>query len=86
MAWVYILRGSKGRHYIGSTLELARRLHEHRSGGTHTTRRLGTKLELVIARRLPSLAEARQLERDLKRKKNPGLAIHLLEQFPDTEK
>jgi len=85
MAWVYILRGSKGRHYIGSTLELARRLHEHRSGGTHTTRRLGTKLELVIARRLPSLAEARQLERDLKRKKNPGLAIHLLEQFPDTE-
>jgi predicted GIY-YIG superfamily endonuclease len=85
MAWVYILQGSNGRHYIGSTLEFARRLHEHRSGGTHTTQRLGTSLRVVVARRVSSLAEARQLERLLKKKKNPRLAIHLLEQVPDTE-
>jgi predicted GIY-YIG superfamily endonuclease len=111
MAWVYILRGSNGRHYIGSTLNphfsrprekcaqradirrgqprklslnIDRRLNEHRSGGTHTTQRLGSNIDLVIVRHLPSLAEARELERDLKKKKNPRLAIYLLQQLPDT--
>jgi GIY-YIG catalytic domain len=35
MAWVYILRGSSGRHHIGSTINLERRLSEHR-GGRHS--------------------------------------------------
>jgi predicted GIY-YIG superfamily endonuclease len=84
MAWVYILRGSNGRHYIGSTLDIGRRLHEHRSGDTHTTQRLGSDIDLVIVHRLPCLAEARKLEGDLKNKKNPRLAIYLLEQLRDT--
>jgi putative endonuclease len=80
MAWVYILRGTSGRHYIGSTSDLERRLAQHRNGQCHTTRRLGTTLELVISLELESLAEARQLERELKRKKNPQLAIYILQQ------
>ncbi len=80
MAWVYILRGDSGRHYIGSTSDLARRLEEHRRGQTHTTARLGQNLELVVSWETASLSEARTVERELKRKKNPQLAIFLLQQ------
>jgi putative endonuclease len=75
MAWVYILRGASGRHYIGSTDNLERRIAEHRRGSNHTTHRLGKELELVGAKELPSIDQARKLEITLKRKKNPRLAI-----------
>src|SRR5437016_5528302 len=78
MAWVYILRGSSGRHYIGSTDNLERRLREHRHGGTHTTLRLGEELQLVASKEFSSISEAHRLERELKRKKNPKVAIYLL--------
>jgi predicted GIY-YIG superfamily endonuclease len=80
MAWVYILRGVR-RYYIGATENLDRRTAEHRRGSNYTTRRFGDQIELVVARELPSMAEARKLERSLKRKKNPRLAISIL-QFP----
>jgi predicted GIY-YIG superfamily endonuclease len=79
MASVYILRGSAGRYYIGSTENLARRLAEHNRGNNHTTRRLGPKLELVISKTVDSVMEARQIELALKRKKNPRLAIAALQ-------
>jgi putative endonuclease len=79
MAWVYILRGSSGRHYIGSTINLERRLTEHRSGGTHTTQRLGENLEAVATLELETIQQARALERQLKGKKNPKLAIAMLQ-------
>ena len=79
MAWVYILRGASGRHYFGSTTDLARRLEEHRRGHTHTTRRLGGELEIVASLELATLREARTLERELKRKKNPQLALGLMQ-------
>jgi putative endonuclease len=82
MAFVYILRGSGGRHYIGSTENLARRIHEHQSGGTHTTRRLGSEIALVVSREIASIEEARRIEQELKRKKNPRLAIHALSALP----
>ena len=75
MAWVYILRGVSGRYYIGSTEDLDRRIAEHQRGSNHTTRRFGGKVELVAAKKMPSMAEARKLEIILKRKKNPRLAI-----------
>jgi putative endonuclease len=78
MAWVYILRGSTGRHYIGSTINLERRLTEHRRGGTHTTQRLGEHLEIVATVELETIEQARALERQLKGKKNPKLAIAML--------
>ena len=79
MAWVYILRGASGRHYIGSTENLARRLDEHRRGSNHTTRRLGRDIELVASREVGSINTARALEQQLKRKKNPHVAIFLLQ-------
>ncbi|MBJ7260098.1 MAG: GIY-YIG nuclease family protein [Chthoniobacterales bacterium] len=74
-AWIYILRGASGRHYIGLTQDLERRINEHRGGSCHSTRRLGGEITLVAERRCASLEEARALERRLKRMKNPAAAI-----------
>ena len=78
MAWVYILRGANGRHYIGSAMDLQTRFAQHCRGHTATTRRLGGNLMIVASREVETLGEARVLERLLKRKKNPGLAIFYL--------
>jgi len=77
MAWVYILRGAR-RYYIGATDNLERRTAEHKRGSNHTTHRFGDQIELAVASELSSMAEARELERTLKRKKNPRLAISIL--------
>ena len=82
MSWIYILRGASGRYYIGSTDDLNRRLAEHRRGGNHTTRRFGGDVELVISRMVDGAKQARRIENALKRKKNPKLAIHMLERLP----
>jgi len=79
MPWVYILKGAK-RHYIGSTVDLNARIAQHERGHTHTTKRLGEKLVLVATKVVPTLDEARRIERTLKAKKNPRLAIYALRQ------
>ena len=79
MAWVYILRGTSGRHCIGSTEDLDRQIAEHYRGSNHTTHRFGITLEVVAKRELPSIAQARKLEIALKRKKNPKLAVFMLQ-------
>ena len=79
MAWVYILCGSTGRHYIGSTPDLVARIAQHRRGHTHTTKRIGA-FEVVAQRECATLKEARDIERLLKAKKNPALAIFHLQQ------
>jgi len=81
VAWVYILRGASGRHYIGATENLRRRLLEHERGHVHSTMRFGGAVELIASKQLNSMAEAFALERSLKRKKNPRLAIEALVGF-----
>jgi predicted GIY-YIG superfamily endonuclease len=80
MAWVYILRGSSGRHYIGSAIDLEARIAQHLRGHTHTTKRLGDRIEIIASKKVASLKEARRLERSLKAKKNPTVAIYHLQQ------
>jgi predicted GIY-YIG superfamily endonuclease len=79
MPWVYVLRGSSGRHYIGSAVDLQTRIAQHRRGHTHTTKRLGQDLQLVASKQVKTLQEARIIERTLKAKKNPQLAIYHLQ-------
>jgi hypothetical protein len=62
MAWVYILRGSTGRHYIGSTINLERRLTEHRNGGTHTNQRIGEQLDTVYVLELETIDQLHLIE------------------------
>jgi predicted GIY-YIG superfamily endonuclease len=78
MAWVYILRGASGRHYIGSTINLDARLAQHLRGHTASTKRLGGDIRIAAKREFTTLAEARASERALKAKKNPQLAIYHL--------
>jgi len=80
MAWVYILRGSSGRHYIGSAIDLEARIAQHLRGHTHTTKRLDDRIEIIASKKVASLKEARRLERSLKAKKNPTVAIYHLQQ------
>ncbi len=79
MAWIYILRGSNGRHYIGSTVDLDARFAQHLRGHTHTTKRLGENIKVVASKEVATLTEARRIERILKAKKNPKLAIYYLQ-------
>jgi predicted GIY-YIG superfamily endonuclease len=79
MAWVYTLRGSNGRHYIGSAVDLDARMAQHLRGHTYTTRRLGENIEIVASREVATLNEARSIERALKAKKNSQLAIYHLQ-------
>jgi putative endonuclease len=67
MAWVYILESASARFYVGSTTDLDRRLEEHRRGHTHTAKRLGGELKIAAALEMPTLEEARTLERGLER-------------------
>jgi putative endonuclease len=75
--WVYILPGSTGRYYIGSTTDLERRLSEHTRGSCHTTKRLG-EVSLIESIELPTIHDARLLERRLKAMKNPAKAIEFV--------
>jgi predicted GIY-YIG superfamily endonuclease len=77
MAWVYILKGSSGRHYFGSAVDLDARFAQHLRGHTATTKRLGDKLGVVAKKEVATLKEAREIERFLKRKKNPKAAIFI---------
>jgi predicted GIY-YIG superfamily endonuclease len=60
--YVYLLRGGSGRHYIGMTSDLARRVEQHRRGQTHTTKRLGGELQLVADKAYESREEAAAIE------------------------
>jgi len=62
MAWVYILRGSCGRFYIGCTEALERRLAEYRRGKVHSTRRFGQPLELVCTKHSDAQKESGALK------------------------
>ncbi|TAJ14802.1 GIY-YIG nuclease family protein [Patescibacteria group bacterium] len=68
MAFVYILKTNSGKYYIGSTGNLEARLQHHRSGHTLTTKRLGFGA-LVFSQKYVTLAEARYIERRLKKLK-----------------
>jgi len=79
MPWVYVLKGSSGRHYVGSAVDLEARFAQHLRGHTATTKRLGENLKIVAKKETKTLVEARELERILKAKKNPKLAIYHLQ-------
>ena len=81
MPLLYVLKGSFGRHYIGSTL-IWTRFAQHLRSHTARTKRLGEKLEIVAKK---EMAEVRELERILKRKKNPKLAIYHLQRWSSPE-
>jgi putative endonuclease len=67
-AFVYILKGSDGRFYVGSTVDLNRRMIQHENGHTQTTKNMGS-VSLVLSQEFPTLDDARRIERKIKRLK-----------------
>ena len=68
MAWVYILKTKSGKFYVGSTSDLSRRLAQHVSGHTPTTKRLPIK-GLVLKQEYKTLKDARAIEAKIKKLK-----------------
>lgn len=66
MFYLYILKNEEtNRYYIGSTDNIERRLKQHLSGKTRTTRILKTD-KLVYKETYQTLLEAREREKKLK--------------------
>ncbi len=66
IGWLYILKNeTTNRYYIGSTNNLKRRIKEHHSGYTRTSKILGTS-KLVYTEKFDILNEARIREKKLK--------------------
>lgn len=67
MYTVYILKNKQsGRHYIGSTSDIIRRLEEHNRGQTFSTRYGKNNWELVYSEGYESVLEAKKRERQIK--------------------
>jgi putative endonuclease len=65
MVTLYVLRGERGRRYVGITNDLNRRLHEHHSGSTIAGRLLG-EFEVILTESFPDHTAARVREKYLK--------------------
>ncbi|MEE8153289.1 MAG: GIY-YIG nuclease family protein [candidate division NC10 bacterium] len=65
--WLYVIKGSNGMYYTGITNDIGRRLKEHRSGVSRSTRRYGV-IELIWTKVFRERKEAREWEVSIKRK------------------
>ena len=66
MYYVYVLRNSQGRLYVGFTEDLSRRVRQHQEGEGGWTRGKGP-WELVGSEEFADRSEALRRERNLKR-------------------
>jgi putative endonuclease len=65
MAWMYILQCSDGSYYVGSTVDVEKRVWQHQQGegAKYTSKRL--PVELVFAEEFPRIDEAFQREKQV---------------------
>ena len=69
MAFVYILQSDKnGSYYIGSTVDVIRRMQRHDQGQVFSTKRYGP-WKLVLQQEFQSVGLARKMELKLKKLK-----------------
>jgi putative endonuclease len=66
-AWVYILECVDGSFYTGSTIDLERRLAEHRAGKGARYTRSRLPVKLAYAEEQPSRRDAMRREAEFKR-------------------
>ncbi len=64
MHYVYLIKNEIGKIYYGSTNDLKRRIHEHNSGLSHSTK--GHLWRLIYYEAYLSETDARQREKQLK--------------------
>ena len=63
--YVYILKDRTGRFYVGSTSDIKRRIGQHASGHTQTTRNMDEPT-MVFTQEYNSLGVARRVEKKIK--------------------
>ena len=69
-AYVYVLRSvNDGWYYVSCSVDPQRRLVEHNSGKSKSTR-ARRPYELAYVAQFPSLSDARKREQEIKRKKS----------------
>lgn len=79
MCIVYILKSLKdGRYYVGSTIDLERRLRQHNAGQQAATR-YRRPLQLIYAEKCPDEAAARRREYEIKKQKSRRYLETLIE-------
>jgi putative endonuclease len=66
MYYVYVLEDEKGRYYKGFTKDLEKRVEQHNSGITPSTKRMSGDKKLVYFERFKDKTEALRRERFLK--------------------
>jgi len=76
-AYVYVLEDDTGTYYVGSTTDLKRRIRQHSTGHTQTTRKMKS-FRLVLSQRYNSLALARKVERRVKRMKRKDYIVKIV--------
>lgn len=69
LGYVYVLRMSSGKYYVGSTKDIKRRLHEHYAGQVRSTAPY-LPLELLKVVNYPTYTQARSKELWLKKQKS----------------
>lgn len=78
IGYVYILKSSDGRYYVGSTTNVANRVKQHESGHTHSTMRFDNP-ELVFHQKFGSIQEARAIETKIKKWKRKDFLDKIIE-------
>ena len=63
--FIYILKSDLGVYYVGSTSDIDRRLRQHKSGTTRTTRNKNIQ-NLVFLQEYNFLSQARKIEKKIK--------------------
>jgi len=79
MPYVYILESLRdGRFYVGSTVDLDKRIAHHKGGYTYSTKRFGV-LKLAFSQKFDSLREVRYIEGRLKKMKRKDYLKKIIE-------
>jgi putative endonuclease len=79
MAYAYVLESIRdGKYYIGSTIDIERRLKQHQRNQTPTTSRYGG-IKLVFSQEYSTINEAGIIERKLKRLKRRDYIKKIIE-------
>jgi putative endonuclease len=81
MALVYILQSDSGSYYVGSTVDIEKRLKRHNAGTGGRTTRGGTGWKIVYQRSCSTLEEARHEERKIKSWKGGNAFKDLLRKY-----
>ena len=77
MPFVYILENEKGEFYIGSTINLEKRLKQHLKGYTPTTKRMKA-FKLIFFEKYKNIKDAKKIEYKLKNLKRHDYVANIV--------